>query len=425
MYGVWEFVYIWYDCQYVVFCQMIVINFMMFWRIDYVGFVYGVWREVVVEQEGIGMFVYQFIKNLCVMSSIQCCGNQCLCFIMGEQCRIVSMWQYVSMYIQIMDYIFFMIVDMWFVCQYVVMNNVFFDCVQNFIQFVFVQGFVFSKQCCDGFRFDDINLCIMFLFVGDVVSIVQVSFSQCSNVCVQCFVYWFWLLVLMWFIGFFYQFIDVLNNNLLLFMIEYYCVQYLVFVQQLSFRFNYQYSGFSIGNNQIQFVFFQFVLSWVQYVLVIDVIYVGSINWVIEWNIRQRQCCGSINYCDDIWVNLWVNRNYGGDNLNFVDEVFWEQWVNWVVNQMCDQGFVFVWVVFMMEEVIWDMISSVGMFLIVNGQWEEVLIWFGFFLVNNGNEYCGVIYVNYNSGSSLMSYYVGFQSYGVLVVLEFMNDWIK
>lgn len=208
-------------------------------------------------------------------------------------------------------------------------------------------------------------------------------------------------------------------------MIEYYCVQYLVFVQQLSFRFNYQYSGFSIGNNQIQFVFFQFVLSRVQYVLVIDVIYAGSINRVIERNIRQRQRCGSINYRDDIRVNLRVNRNYGGDNLNFVDEVFREQRANRAVNQTRDQGFVFVWAVFTTEEVIRDTISSVGTFLIVNGQWEEVLIWFGFFLVNNGNEYRGVIYVNYNSGSSLTSYYVGFQSYGVLVVLEFTNDRIK
>lgn len=92
---------------------------------------------------------------------------------------------------------------------------------------------------------------------------------------------------------------------------------------------------------------------------------------------------------------------------------------------MCDQGFVFVWMVFMMEEIIWDFIGSVGMFLVVNGQWEKVLVWFCFFLIYNGNEYCSVIYVNYYSGCCLVCYYVGFQGYGMLVVLEFMNDWIK
>lgn len=266
---------------------MIVIDFMMFWRFYYVSFVYGVWREVVVEQEGVGVFVYQFVDVLCIVCGIQSCGNQCLCFVMGEQCGIVSMWQNVGMNVQIMDYIFFMVIDMWFVGQYVVMNYIFFDGVQDFIQFVSVQGFIFSNQCGDGFRFDYVNLSVMFLFVGDMVSIVQMGFSQCSYVCVQCFVDCFWLLVLMWFIGFFYQVVDVLNNNLLLFVVEDYCVQYLVFVQQFCFGFYYQYGCFGIGNYQVQFVGFQFFLGWVQYVLVVDVIYVCSVDWVIEWNIRQ------------------------------------------------------------------------------------------------------------------------------------------
>lgn len=163
---------------------MIVINFMMFWRIDYVGFVYGVWREVVVEQEVVSMFVYQFIKYLCVMGSIQSCGNQCLCFIMGKQSGIVSMWQYVSVYVQIMDYVFFMVINMWFVCQYVVMYYVFFDSVQDFVQFVSIQSFIFCNKLFDGFGFDYVNLSIVFLFIGDVVCVVQMRFSQCSNMCV-------------------------------------------------------------------------------------------------------------------------------------------------------------------------------------------------------------------------------------------------
>ncbi|EFP99719.1 hypothetical protein EC182770_3106 [Escherichia coli 1827-70] len=74
-----------------------------------------------------------------------------------------------------------------------------------------------------------------------------------------------------------------------------------------------------------------------------------------------------------------VNRNHGGDNLNFVDEAFREQRANRAVNQTRDQGFAFAWAAFTTEEATRDTTSSVGTLLIVNGQWEEVLTWFGFF----------------------------------------------
>ena len=127
------------------------------------------------EQEGIGTFAHQFIKNLRVTSSTQRCGNQRLRFTTGEQRRTVSTRQHASTHIQTTDHIFFTTVDTRFACQYAATNNVFLDRVQNFTQFVF------SKQRRDGFRFDDINLRITLLFVGDAVSIAQASFSQCSN----------------------------------------------------------------------------------------------------------------------------------------------------------------------------------------------------------------------------------------------------
>ena len=424
-YGVREFVHIRHDCQHAALRQTTVTNFTTLRRTDHAGFAYGVRREVVVEQEGIGTFAHQFIKNLRVTSGTQRCSNQCLRFTAGEQRRTVSTRQHASTHIQTTDHIFFTTVDTRFACQYAATNNVFLDSVQNFTQFVFVQGFVFSKQRRDGFRFDDINLRITLLFVGDAVSIAQASFSQCSNARVQRFVYRLRLPVPTWFTGFFHQFIDVLNNNLLLFMTEHYCAQHLVFAQQFSFRFNHQNSGFSTGNNQIQFALFQLVLSRVQYVLVIDVTYASSTNRTIERNTRQRQCCGSTNHRDDIRVNLRVNRNHGGDNLNFVDEAFREQRANRAVNQTRDQGFAFAWAAFTTEEATRDTTSSVGTLLIVNGQREEVLTWFGFFLTNNGNKYRGVIHANHNSGSSLTSHHAGFQSHGVLAVLEFTNDRIK
>ncbi len=49
-------------------------------------------------------------------------------------------------------------------------------------------------------------------------------------------------------------------------------------------------------------------------------------------------------------VNLRVNGNDGGDNLNFVNEAFREQRANRAVNQTRDQGFAFAWTAFTTEE---------------------------------------------------------------------------
>lgn len=78
-------------------------------------------------------------------------------------------------------------------------------------------------------------------------------------------------------------------------------------------------------------------------------------------------------------MNLWVYRNHGRNDLNFVNETFREQRTNRAVNQTRNQRFAFAWTAFTTEEAAWDTTSSVGTLLIVYGQWEEVLTGFSFF----------------------------------------------
>lgn len=124
---------------------------------------------------------------------------------------------------------------------------------------------------------------------------------------------------------------------------------------------------------------FQLVLGRVQHVLVIDVTYARRADWAVERNAGQRQRSRCADHRHDIRVNLRVNGNDGRDNLHFVNEAFREQRTNRAVNQTRDQGFAFAWTAFTTEEAARDTTSSVGTLLIVNGQWEEVLAWFGFF----------------------------------------------
>ena len=377
------------------------------------------------EQEVVSTLAHQLVEVLRITGGAQGRGNQRLSFATGEQRGTVGTRQNASTHVQTTDHVFFTAINTRLACQYAATNNVFLDGVQDFTQFVSVQGFIFSHQSRDGFRFDHVNLSITLLFVSDTVSIAQTSFCQCGNARVQRFVDGFWLPVPTRFASFFRQLVDSLNNNLLLFMTEYYSAQHLVFAQQFSFGFNHQYGSFGTGNNQVQLAFFQFILSRVQYVLVIDITNTCSTDRAVEWDARQRQRSGCADHCHDIRVNLWVNRNNGRDNLNFVNEPFREQRANRAVNQTRDQSFAFARTAFTTEEATRDTASSVGTLLVVNGQREKVLAWFRFFLANNGNEYRSVIHANHNSGSRLTRHHAGFQRNGMLTVLEFTNDRIK
>ena len=239
------------------------------------------------EQEAVSALAHQFVDDLCVTCSTQGRGNQRLRFATGEQRGTVSTWQNASTHIQTTDHVFFAAIDTRLACQYAATNNVFLDSVQDFTQFVSVQGFIFCNQRSDGFRFDHINLSVTLLFVGDTVSIAQAGFSQRSHARVQRFVDGFRLPVPTRFTGFFHQVVDVLDNDLLLVVAKYHSAQHLVFAQQFSFGFNHQHSRFSTRNNQVQLTFFQLFLGWVQHVLVVDVAHTRGTDWAIEWNTRQ------------------------------------------------------------------------------------------------------------------------------------------
>ncbi len=183
--------------------------------------------------------------------------------------------------------------------------------------------------------------------------------------------------------------------------------QHLIFAQQFSFGFNHQYCAFGTGDNQIQLTVFQLIGSRVKHVLVINITHARCADWAIEWDTRQAQRGGRANHRNDIRMNLRVHRNHRCNNLNFVHEAFREQRTNRAVNQTRNQGFAFARTAFTTEEAARDTTSSVGTLLIVNGQREEVLTWFSFFLTYNGHEYSSVIHAYHHSGGSLARHHTG------------------
>lgn len=65
---------------------MVVIDFVVFGVVDYVGFIYVVWGEVVLQYEVVLVGIFQGIDELGIVYVIQGGGDDCLGFILGEQC---------------------------------------------------------------------------------------------------------------------------------------------------------------------------------------------------------------------------------------------------------------------------------------------------------------------------------------------------
>ena len=75
----------------------------------------------------------------------------------------------------------------------------------------------------------------------------------------------------------------------------------------------------------------------------------------------------------DVAVDFRVHRHHGGDDLDFVLEVLGEQRADRAIDQARDQRFLLGLATFALEEAARDAAAGVELFLVVDGEREEIL----------------------------------------------------
>lgn len=85
----------------------------------------------------------------------------------------------------------------------------------------------------------------------------------------------------------------------------------------------------------------------------------------------------------------------------------------------------FVWVVFMFEIVFWDFVGGKCFFLVVYGQWEEILVWMWFFGGYNCCQYFGFVICCYYGVIGLVGNFVCFEDEWMFVLVDFYMMNIK
>ena len=201
--------------------------------------------------------------------------------------------------------------------------------------------------------------------------------------------------------------------------------QHLVFGQLLGFGFHHQYGRLGTGNHQVQRGFFQLTAAGVEDVHAILEAHAGGADRATERNTGNGQGGGSADQGGDIRILVLVSRHDRGNDLHFIHEALGKQRANGAVNQAAGQGFFFAGTTFTLEEATRNTAGGVGLFLVVNGQGEEVLAGIRFFLAYYGDQHFGVTDTDHDSGGGLAGNLPGFQGYRVTAELNLFSDFIE
>ena len=147
----------------------------------------------------------------------------------------------------------------------------------------------------------------------------------------------------------------------------------------------------------------------VQHVFAVDETDACCANRAVKRQAGQRQRGGRADQRRNVGADFGVGRHHRGDDLHFVEEAIREQRADRAVDQAANQNFTVGRAAFALEEATGDATGSVGFFLVVDGQREEILAGFDFRLGDDGDQHHGVFNVDDNGAASLAGDFAGFQ----------------
>ena len=106
-------------------------------------------------------------------------------------------------------------------------------------------------------------------------------------------------------------------------------------------------------------------------------------------------------------------------------EALGEQRADGTVDQAAGEDLFLALLAFAFEETAGDFACGVGAFEIIDGEREEVLSGFDFFVGGNGHQHHSVAHRHFHRACGLAGDFAGFKGYGVGAVLEGFDMLVK
>ena len=378
------------------------------------------------QHEAVGVFTGKRVNNLLVAGSTQSRYGEGLGFATGKKGRTMCTRQYAGLDIQRTDGAGIATVDTRLTIQNLGADNVGFQMFENAFDFVGSQsiGFFGNQRifhCTPGF----VQFGRTRLFLTDFERFFNgfaCDFAHFGN---QFFIGFRRFPIPYFRVYFIGELVDGVNRHLHLVVTVNDGTEHHVFRQDFGFRFHHQNGFGCTRNHQIQFGFRQFGFGRVQHIHTVYITHARCTNRTGKRYAAQHQRSGCAEHGRNIGIDFRVNGNHHRNDLDVVVETFGEQRTDRTVDQTAGQNFFFALFAFALKETAGDFTCGVSALKVINSQREEVLTFFDFFIGGHSDQNNGVAHRYFNSRCRLARDFAGFQSNGLIAILEGFNVFIE
>ena len=390
--------------------QPAVADFAAFRRADAAGFTGGVGRHVVVQHETVGVGAFERVDGLFVAAGAERGDHQRLGFAAGEQGGAVGARQHAGADGDRAHGAGVAAVDARLAGEDAVAHHAGFEAVERVLDVVGSDRVhVGADQFGEGLAAHFIDRAHARLLLLDVVGGLQAVFGQRLEALDHRGVLGQRLPVPGVGAGFVGQFVDRGDRGLHLGVAEHDRAQHDVFGQFHGFGLDHQHGGLGAGDDQVERRILQLRMGRVEHIFAVEEADARRAHRAVERQTGQRQRGRRPDQRGDVGADFGVGRHHGGDDLHFVEEALREERADRTVDQARNQGFAFRRAAFALEETAGNAAGGVGLFLIVDGQREEILARLDFVLGDHGDQHHGVVHVDDDGAGSLAGDFTGFQ----------------
>ena len=193
----------------------------------------------------------------------------------------------------------------------------------------------------------------------------------------------------------------------------------------LRLGLHHQHAFGGAGDHQVELAALHLVGGRVQDVLAVLIADAGGGDRAEERDAGQRQRGRAADQGDDVGVVLQVVAEHGGDDLDLVAEAVGEQRADRAVDQAGFQDLVLGRAAFALEEAAGDLAGGERLFLVVDGEREEVLAGLGGLHADGGAQHDGVAVAGHDGAIGLAGDLAGFQDQLAAAPVEFLAEVIE
>ena len=195
-------------------------------------------------------------------------------------------------------------------------------------------------------------------------------------------------------------------------MAEHHGAEHDVFVELLGFRFHHQHGVGGAGDDEVELGVGHLVERRVEDEFVIGEADAGGADRALERRAGQRQRGGGRHQRHDVGIVLHVVRQHGDDDLGLVAPAVDEQRTDRAVDQAGDQRLLFGRPAFALEIAAGNAARGVGLFLVVDGQRQEVDAFARRLGGDDGGEHDGLAIGRHHGAIGLARDFAGFKLEG-------------